>query len=71
VINTAKFGCESFAVCLRSRYVFPDFLPNPDMMQRDKLAEKLERRDMVRRRAVVEIPEFYVGKNILCSFWVF
>ena len=49
------------------RYVFPDFLPNPDMMFRDKLAEKLQRHDMLRRRTTVEIPEFYVGMYALCS----
>jgi len=36
-------------------------LPNPDMLFRDKLAERLQRHDMLRRRAILEIPEFYVG----------
>jgi large subunit ribosomal protein L19 len=30
-------------------------------MKRDRLSERLERRDMIRRRAVIDIPEFYVG----------
>ncbi|XP_064629048.1 large ribosomal subunit protein bL19m-like [Lineus longissimus] len=43
------------------RYVYPEFLPNPDYKIRDRLCEKLERRDMMRRRGVIDIPEFYVG----------
>jgi len=46
------------------RYVFPDFLPNPDMMKRDKLADKLQRHDMLRRRTIIDIPEFYVGMYV-------
>jgi large subunit ribosomal protein L19 len=43
------------------KYVYPDFLPNPDIVKRDRLCERLQRQDMLRRRAVIEIPEFYVG----------
>jgi len=43
------------------KFVFPEFLPNPDVMKRDRLSEKLERREMMRRRAVLDVPEFYVG----------
>lgn len=43
------------------KFVFPEFLPNPDPRRRDRVTEKLERRDMLRRREVVNIPEFYVG----------
>jgi len=43
------------------KYVYPEFLPNPDIVKRDRLSEKLERRDMIRRRTVIDIPEFYVG----------
>ncbi|GFO13830.1 hypothetical protein PoB_004033500 [Plakobranchus ocellatus] len=43
------------------RYVMPEFLPNPDFQYRDRVLEKMERRDMLRRRAVIDIPEFYVG----------
>ena len=45
------------------RFVYPEFLPNPDWRFRDRISEKLERRDMMRRRAVMNIPEFYVGKG--------
>ncbi|GFS27452.1 39S ribosomal protein L19, mitochondrial [Elysia marginata] len=43
------------------RFVMPEFLPNPDFRYRDKILEKMERQDMLRRRAVIDIPEFYVG----------
>ncbi|CAD5111133.1 DgyrCDS471 [Dimorphilus gyrociliatus] len=40
---------------------YPDFLPNADWKKRDRITEKLERKDMLRRRAVLNIPEFYPG----------
>ncbi|CAG5120931.1 unnamed protein product [Candidula unifasciata] len=43
------------------RFVMPEFLPNADYRYRDRVLEKLERQDMLRRRAVIDIPEFYVG----------
>lgn len=43
------------------KYVFPEFLPDPTWWKRDRITERLERREMMRRRAVIEIPEFYVG----------
>ncbi|OQV19198.1 39S ribosomal protein L19, mitochondrial [Hypsibius exemplaris] len=43
------------------RYIYPDFLALPDIKKRNKLAEKLNRMDMLRRRSVMEIPEFYPG----------
>ena len=44
------------------RFVFPEFLPNPNPHFRDRIVSKLERKDMLRRRKAIEIPEFYVGK---------
>ena len=44
------------------RYIYPDFLPNPVYYFRDKIREKLERRDMINRRKQINIPEFYVGR---------
>lgn len=44
------------------RFVYPDFLPNPIPFLRDRILEKLERRDMFRRRQQIDMPEFYVGK---------
>ncbi|XP_037079989.1 39S ribosomal protein L19, mitochondrial-like [Pollicipes pollicipes] len=43
------------------RFIYPEFLPNPDLTLRHRLAERLERVDMLRRRSRMEIPEFYVG----------
>ncbi|XP_050429040.1 39S ribosomal protein L19, mitochondrial [Adelges cooleyi] len=44
-----------------SRYIYPEFLPDPKMEWRNNLREKLERMDMIHRRKHIEIPEFYVG----------
>jgi large subunit ribosomal protein L19 len=43
------------------RYIYPEFLYGGDLMKRDKLSERLERNDMLNRRSVLNIPEFYVG----------
>lgn len=43
------------------RNLHPDFLPNPIPFLRDRILEKLERKDMFRRRQQIDIPEFYVG----------
>jgi len=44
------------------RYVYPEFLPDPTIKFRNRIREKLERMDMLNRRANIDIPEFYVGK---------
>lgn len=49
------------SVPLNYRYMYPEFLPDPNPIHRNKLREKLERRDMLARRSNIEIPEFYVG----------
>merc|ERR1712179_7020 len=43
------------------RLVYPELLPDPNPLWRNKLREKLERYDMLTRREVMAIPEFYVG----------
>nr|CAG4651383.1 EOG090X0F2L [Simocephalus serrulatus]SVE94542.1 EOG090X0F2L [Simocephalus serrulatus] len=43
------------------RFIYPEFLPDPSIERRNKLREKLERMDMLQRRSIVEIPEFYTG----------
>ncbi|XP_064488797.1 large ribosomal subunit protein bL19m-like isoform X2 [Ornithodoros turicata] len=43
------------------RFVYPEFLPDPDMSRRHFIRERLERMDMLKRRTAIEIPEFYVG----------
>lgn len=44
------------------RYIYPEFLPDPDLRYRNRIREKLERIDMLARRSNIDIPEFYVGK---------
>jgi large subunit ribosomal protein L19 len=46
-----------------SRFIYPEFLPDPKMEWRNSLREKLERLDMIQRRKHIDIPEFYVGKH--------
>ncbi|KAL1436562.1 hypothetical protein MTO96_049465 [Rhipicephalus appendiculatus] len=43
------------------RFIYPEFLPETDFSLRNAIREKLERKDMLNRRSVIEIPEFYVG----------
>jgi len=43
------------------RYVFPEFLPDPNPSFRNTMSEKLQRKDMIARRDLIEIPEFYIG----------
>jgi large subunit ribosomal protein L19 len=47
---------------------YPDFLPAP-MNQWPKLLVSMQMEDMLKRRAVIEIPEFYVGSilAVTCS----
>jgi len=46
------------------RFIFPEFLPDPKLEWRNSLRERLERKDMLDRRQIIEIPEFYVGSSI-------
>lgn len=43
------------------KFVKPEFLPEPNWQHRDRIRELVERKDMLRRRSVMNIPEFYVG----------
>ncbi|KAJ6635776.1 39S ribosomal protein L19, mitochondrial [Pseudolycoriella hygida] len=43
------------------RFVYPEFLPDPNRVYRNPIREKLERMDMINRRTQIDIPEFYVG----------
>lgn len=52
---------------LSYRYIYPEFLPINDWRFQNRLMRKLERRDMLRRRAVLDIPEFYVGSIMRVS----
>jgi len=53
--DTEKLGRRDY------RYIFPEFLPDPNPEFRNSVSEKLQRKDMLARRDLIEIPEFYVG----------
>ncbi|KYM87311.1 39S ribosomal protein L19, mitochondrial [Atta colombica] len=50
------------------RFIYPEFLPDPDPKYRNSLREKLERMDMMARRIHVAIPEFYVGSVLAITY---
>nr|SVE70727.1 EOG090X0F2L [Daphnia similis]SVE71353.1 EOG090X0F2L [Daphnia similis]SVE72612.1 EOG090X0F2L [Daphnia similis] len=64
-VSTQKTGDESGNTVIVAppefRFMYPEFLPDPAMETRNRLKEKLERMDMLQRRSVIEIPEFYTG----------
>lgn len=43
------------------KFIIPEFIPDPNWMLRDRIKEMLERKDMIHRRSVISIPEYYVG----------
>lgn len=43
------------------RFIYPEFLPDPRPEFRNAIRERLERKDMLARRSLIDIPEFYVG----------
>ncbi|XP_059477820.1 large ribosomal subunit protein bL19m [Neocloeon triangulifer] len=51
------------------RFVYPEFLPDPNLEFRNLIREKLEQADMISRRTQVEVPEFHVGSilAVTCS----
>ncbi|XP_049776254.1 39S ribosomal protein L19, mitochondrial isoform X2 [Schistocerca cancellata] len=51
------------------RLIYPEFLPDPDMKKRNQIREKLERMDMLSRRNNIDIPEFYVGVEIMYDMY--
>ncbi|CEF65176.1 39S ribosomal protein L19, mitochondrial [Strongyloides ratti] len=44
--------------------IYPDFAKTPIMGRRNELRERLERADMLKRRMIIDIPEFYVGSIV-------
>ncbi|XP_017784368.1 PREDICTED: 39S ribosomal protein L19, mitochondrial [Nicrophorus vespilloides] len=56
--NKPKDGRKSYA---EFRHIYPEFLPDPKIEFRNSIREKLERSDMIARRTLIDIPEFYVG----------
>ena len=43
------------------RFAYPEFLPVSNVELRNPIKDKVMREDMIKRRTVIEIPEFYVG----------
>ncbi|XP_067118729.1 large ribosomal subunit protein bL19m [Centruroides vittatus] len=67
-----KVSVPDFKTLAEYRYIYPEFLPNPQRNRRHKIRESLERMDMLKRRSVLEIPEFYVGSILavtVCEPW--
>lgn len=52
----------------RYRFIYPEFLPDPNPLYRNALKEKLERKDMLARRMHITIPEFYVGSILAVTY---
>ncbi|KAI3387899.1 hypothetical protein SNEBB_009147 [Seison nebaliae] len=50
------------------RQRFPDFQPNPIYYLRDSILERVERNDMLKRRKVLKIPEFYAGTILRVTY---
>lgn len=50
------------------RFIYPEFLPDPNPLFRNSIREKLERMDMLTRRSILSIPEFYVGSILAVTY---
>ncbi|XP_017876881.1 39S ribosomal protein L19, mitochondrial [Ceratina calcarata] len=50
------------------RFIYPEFLPDPNPLHRNSMREKLERIDMLARRSVLSVPEFYVGSILAVTY---
>ena len=61
VISTRKPVKSSSSYPQEYRFIYPEFLPDPRPQFRNAIREKLERKDMLARRSLIDIPEFYVG----------
>ena len=44
------------------RFMFPEFLPDPNPEFRNTISEKLQRKDMIARRDIVEVPGLCFSK---------
>lgn len=78
ILDTSQNDCFYFVAAglsrefmtyggLPFRAVYPEFLPGPKPEYRNRLREKLERQDMLSRRSVMPIPEFYVGESLFIA----
>lgn len=61
VVKTERSETRKPLIPSKYRYIYPEFLPDPEVGRRNFLREKLERQDMLSRRTHIDIPEFYVG----------
>lgn len=66
ITDNTEHSKESIAT--RYRFIYPEFLPDPNPIYRNALREKLERMDMLARRTHIAIPEFYVGSILAVTY---
>uniref|UniRef100_A0A8D8LD24 Large ribosomal subunit protein bL19m n=1 Tax=Cacopsylla melanoneura TaxID=428564 RepID=A0A8D8LD24_9HEMI len=55
---------KKLALPLENRFLYREFLPDPEMKFRNAIREKLERSDMIKRRSAIDIPSFFVGSIV-------
>ena len=53
------------------RFAYPEFLPDPEPKFRNVTREFLERQDMLARRNITSIPEFYVGSIVAVTTTIY
>ena len=62
---SAESESDNYSLSRRDyRFIFPEFLPDPNPAWRNAVRERLERKDMLNRREQIEIPG-----NPSTSFW--
>lgn len=61
LLDKAENGEPKLSVPLENRFLYQEFLPDPELKFRNAIREKLERSDMIKRRSVIDIPSFFVG----------
>ncbi|CAL7937188.1 unnamed protein product [Xylocopa violacea] len=59
---------SDFASFANYRFIYPEFLPDPNPLFRNSMREKLERLDMLARRSILSIPQFYVGSILAVTY---
>lgn len=66
--TNVNIGLKDETVSLDHRFIYPEFLPDPNPLHRNYIREKLERMDMIARRSQINIPEFYVGSILAVTY---
>ncbi|KAI5704576.1 39S ribosomal protein L19, mitochondrial [Diaphorina citri] len=59
--ENAENGEKKLSIPQENRFMYQEFLPDPELKFRNQVREKLERSDMIKRRSVIDIPSFFVG----------